>query len=85
VIAYQYGGGAGFESALLRDPEKVREDVLDEYVSIGAARERYGVVLPGSVEACEVAADEDATRRLREQLATERGIDLPAVGTGAAR
>jgi N-methylhydantoinase B len=28
VCAYQYGGGAGFGSALLRDPEAVREDVL---------------------------------------------------------
>ena len=40
VIAYQHGGGAGFESPLLRDPEAVKEDVLDEIVSIGArARE----------------------------------------------
>jgi N-methylhydantoinase B len=81
VIAYQYGGGAGFGSALLRDPEKVREDVLDEYVSIDAARERYGVVLGGSVEACDVVVDEAATRELRERLAAERGIDLGAQAT----
>ena len=49
-IAYQYGGGAGFEAPLLRDPEAVQEDVLDEYVSVAAARERYGVVLRGSLE-----------------------------------
>ena len=36
VIAYQHGGGAGFGSALLRDPEAVKEDVLDENVSIAA-------------------------------------------------
>ncbi len=48
ITRYQYGGGAGFESPLLRDPFAVKEDVLDEYVSLEAARERYGVVLTGS-------------------------------------
>ena len=65
ITAYQYGGGGGFESPLLRDPEAVREDVLDEYVSFEAARERYGVVLTGSVEDCDVEVDLEATRALR--------------------
>jgi len=73
VIAYQYGGGAGFESPLLRDPEAVREDVLDEYVSIEAARARYGVVLEGSLEDYDLVVDGDATRSLRAKLAAERG------------
>jgi N-methylhydantoinase B len=72
ITAYQYGGGGGFESPLLRDPEAVREDVLDEYVSVGAAREHYGVVLRGSVEAGDLAVDADATRALRERLAGAR-------------
>ena len=72
VIAYQYGGGAGFEDALLRDPEAVREDVLDEYVSVEAARARYGVVLHGSVEAYDIELDVEATRRLREELRASR-------------
>jgi N-methylhydantoinase B len=76
VTAYQYGGGAGFESALLRDPEAVREDVLDEYVSLEAARDRYGVVLTGSAENCDVEIDWDSTRALRDNLARERGVDL---------
>jgi len=83
VIAYQYGGGAGFESPLLRDPEAVREDVLDEYVSLEAARERYGVVLTGSVDDCDVAVDDDATRTLRARLAAER--EAGASGQEAAR
>jgi N-methylhydantoinase B len=74
VIAYQYGGGAGFESPLLRDPEAVREDVLDEYVSLEAARERYGVVLRGSAEECNVELDVEATKLLREKLIAERGV-----------
>ena len=72
TTAYQYGGGGGFESPLLRDPEAVREDVLDEYVSFEAARERYGVVLTGSVERCDVSLDVEATRLLRERLLRER-------------
>ena len=76
VMAYQYGGGGGFENPLLRDPQAVVEDVLDEYVSLAAARERYGVVVRGSVDAGDLTLDPDATRELREQLARERGADL---------
>ncbi len=68
VIAYQHGGGAGFGFALLRDPEAVKEDVLDEYVSMGAARAKYGVVLTGSLEDYDLAVDWPATEALREQI-----------------
>jgi len=69
ITSYQYGGGAGFESPLLRDPEAVREDVLDEYVSVAAARARYGVVLRGSVEDGTLEVDAAATRALRAERA----------------
>jgi N-methylhydantoinase B len=72
VIAYQYGGGGGFESPLLRDPEAVREDVLDEYVGVEAAREHYGVVLTGSAAECNVEVDLRATEELRTRLLAER-------------
>ena len=72
MLAYQYGGGGGFGSPLERDPEAVREDALDEYVSVEAARERYGVVLTGSVEACDLEVDRDATESLRARLRAER-------------
>jgi N-methylhydantoinase B len=72
VMAYQYGGGGGFESPLLRDPDAVREDVLDGYVSVAAARERYGVVLRGSPEDGDLAVDVPATHALRERLTTGR-------------
>lgn len=67
VTRYQYGGGAGFENPLLRDPLAVREDVLDEYVSIKAARERYGVVLTGTVEECDIEIDMRGTDALRRE------------------
>jgi len=72
VTAYQYGGGGGFASPLEREPEAVREDVLDEYVTLEAARERYGVVLRGTPEECDVEIDVAATNALRQQLRKER-------------
>jgi len=72
VIAYQYGGGAGFEPPLLRDPAAVREDVLDEIVSLQRAREVYGVVFTGSVEDYDLAVDVAATAALRGRLGEGR-------------
>ncbi len=72
VIAYQHGGGAGFEPALLRDPEAVKDDVLDEIVSVARARDKYGVVLTGSIEDYDLAVDVDATRTLRREMQAGR-------------
>ncbi len=69
VMAYQYGGGAGFGLALERDAEAVKEDVLDEKVSIARARDKYGVVLKGSLEEYDLEVDVEATRALRARLA----------------
>ncbi len=68
VIAYQHGGGAGFGPAYLRDPDAVKEDVLDEYVSLDAARDKYGVVLTGSLEEYDLRVDVAATQALREKM-----------------
>lgn len=67
ITSYQYGGGAGFEDPLLRDPLAVKEDVLDEYVSIEAARDRYGVVLSGSLDNWDIVIDLDKTVQLRRE------------------
>jgi N-methylhydantoinase B len=68
VMAYQYGGGAGFGPPLERDPEAVKEDVLDEIVSPERARDKYGVVLTGSLEAYDLEVDAAATEALRAQM-----------------
>jgi len=39
------GGGGGFGCSFERDPQKVREDYLQEYISREEARTAYGVVL----------------------------------------
>jgi len=70
--AYRYGGGGGWGDPLERAPEAVREDVLDEYVSMRGARFDYGVVLTGSVEELDVSIDWPATRELRAQMRADR-------------
>ena len=68
----RYGGGGGWGDPLERDPEAVREDVLDEYVSMRGARFDYGVVFAGSVEDLDLSVDGPATRELRAQMRADR-------------
>ncbi len=72
--AYEYcfGGGGGWGDPLERDPERVLEDVLDEYVSVEAARRDYGVVLRGSLEAGDLALDVEGTQRRRREEGARR-------------
>lgn len=69
VIKVEVSGGAGYGDPLERDPEKVREDVaVRRFVSLGGARERYGVVLDPDT----LAVDAPATASLRLQRALVR-------------
>jgi N-methylhydantoinase B len=74
TIAYQHGGGAGFGPALKRDPQAVRDDVLDEYVSPHAARDIYGVVLTGTLENYDLEVDSAATETLRARMRAARQL-----------
>jgi N-methylhydantoinase B len=65
---YRYGGGGGWGDPLARDPARVLDDVLDEYVSVDGARDDYGVVLTGSLDELTLAIDQEATRRLRAEM-----------------
>ena len=60
-----YGGGGGWGNPLDRDPEAVRDDVLDEYISLDAAGRDYGVVFSGSLDDYDLEVDAAATKRLR--------------------
>jgi N-methylhydantoinase B len=77
IVEILTGGGGGFGPALERDPERVRVDVLDGYVSREAAGRDYGVVFGEGPE-----PDAEATRQLRERLGAERR--QAAVGSGGA-
>ena len=57
-------GGGGYGDPLERDPTAVLDDVLDDKIDIGMAREVYGVaILSGTAE-----VDTNATCRLRAEL-----------------
>jgi N-methylhydantoinase B len=60
-------GGGGWGDPLERDAERVRDDVLDEYVSRQSARADYGVVLRD-----DLSLDRAATDALRGEIAASR-------------
>jgi len=66
VISFQQSGAGGYGDPLDRDPARVLEDVLDEYVSVDAARTAYGVVIVG--EGMDLRVDATSTRALRHQM-----------------
>lgn len=65
AIIYQFGGGGGWGDPLDRDPEAVREDVLDGYVSLEGATRDYGVTLSGDIEDETLVVDLARTEELR--------------------
>ena len=60
-------GGGGWGNPQARPAEKVLEDVLDDYVSIEAAREFYGVV----INADTLKVNSPETEVLRKALAAQ--------------
>jgi N-methylhydantoinase B len=68
TVTLRLPGGGGFNSPWQRDPQHVLNDVRQEFVSIEAAAELYGVVIdPESW-----SIDEEATTQRRAQLKQER-------------
>jgi len=63
AVQTRTGGGGGYGSPLERDPESVREDVLDRYVSVEGAKRDYGVVLRD-----DLSVDTEATAALRSEM-----------------
>ncbi len=74
VISFQQPGAGGYGDPADRDPAKVLEDALDDYVSIDQAREAYGVV----IDPLTMTVDPAATERLRMRM---RGDASPPVVT----
>ena len=67
VVVMESAGGGGYGDPLERDPEAVRADVREGFVSAERAREGYGVVLDVAGE-----VDRAATVTAREALAGAR-------------
>lgn len=70
VFRYITNGGGGWGDPLDRDPEKVKKDVRDEYVSKKGAKSDYGVVIIGDPEKDPegLSVDDKATEELRAKM-----------------
>jgi len=66
-VIVRTGGGGGWGDPLERDPNAVRADVRQEFVSMQAASDRYGVVLRE-----DLSIDHPATERARAELRSTR-------------
>ncbi len=66
-------GGGGFGDPLLRDPKKVLEDVIDDYVSLRRAATDYGVVIREiDRDLCAYEIDDAATEACRANIRATR-------------
>lgn len=74
VLRYICNGAGGWGDPLERDPERVRVDVRDEYVTIEGAARLYGVVIVGDPHEDPegVRVDEARTAALRAKLRADR-------------
>jgi N-methylhydantoinase B len=63
VISFQQSGAGGYGDPLDRDAALVLDDVLDELVSVEAARDEYGVVIIGT--GADLHVDQSGTTALR--------------------
>ncbi|MEO6859892.1 MAG: hydantoinase B/oxoprolinase family protein, partial [Solirubrobacteraceae bacterium] len=70
-------GGGGFGDPLARDPDAVREDIIDGYVSVQRALKDYGVVVREiDADLDEYELDHAATERERERIRGQRSAWL---------
>jgi N-methylhydantoinase B len=69
ILRYVNAGGGGWGDPLQRDPEAVKRDVRDGYVSLAGAARDYGVVIAGDPDQDPegLTLDLAATERLRAQ------------------
>jgi N-methylhydantoinase B len=62
VVSATAGGGGGYGKPADRLVDKVRQDVINGYVSVESAHRDYGVV----IDPVTFALDEEATQKLRK-------------------
>jgi N-methylhydantoinase B len=72
LLGHELSGGGGYGDPLEREPVRVRDDVLAQFVSFERAHDVYGVVFADRVLNDALAVDEAATHRRREELRASR-------------
>ena len=79
-------GGGGWGNPLDRDPELVRSDLRDEWISEETAQNIFGIVVLDNLErTLDVAATESARAELRKRVRPTIEPTVPAAGTWTAR
>jgi N-methylhydantoinase B len=73
VIRYDMAGAGGWGDPLERDVARVLDDVRNEYVSVEAARDEYGVILDKD----SWTVDEKKTAEMRRVIRDRRGWAKP--------
>jgi N-methylhydantoinase B len=71
-------GGGGYGLPTDRDPERVRHDVMERWVSRVQARDVYGVVFTGNETDETLTVDCAGTTQLRERMRTTKSDELAA-------
>jgi acetone carboxylase alpha subunit len=71
IFTHSYNGGGGFGDVLERDPAKTAADVENGFLTAGAARQVYGIVLRTSRNG-DLEADLAATAKLRKAIRAKR-------------
>jgi N-methylhydantoinase B len=72
-IVIKSATGGGYGDPLERDPELVKWDVREEFISVQRARNIYGVVLDTQTE--HYSVDSEKTTKLRSKLKKTRTRD----------
>ncbi len=67
----RWNGGGGYGDPLARDPDALLRDCRERIVSVDVARDVYGVVFRGELEAVDAAATEARRAELRGQRTAE--------------
>lgn len=68
LVGSRAGGGGGFGDPFEREPHLVLHDLREGFVTLERARERYGVVIRGTMDCPEaLAVDEPETAALRSR------------------
>ena len=73
MLTFRTNGGGGYGDPLQRDPQRVLEDLKDEYATIAGVREQYGVVVKAiDPQTLQYEIDADATEVQRIALRAAR-------------
>ncbi len=68
VVTYVSPSGGGYGDPLDREPEKVLDDVLDDFIDVAHARDVYGVILKPTDDGYDWGLDMAATTMRRAEL-----------------